>query len=133
MGTKDYEYNLDLEAISQAAESLEKQLQSRRDFYRKKGGDWEWRAGMFDRIIYVLEPVIKVCKDREIDQPFSLNGFFIRRTGIAASDIILDPREGTDSLFERLAFLLRGGGDILDVENPSVVYSIRRTILYEHP
>lgn len=64
MEDKEYKFSLDLEAVAEAA-ALEKQLQSRRDFYRKKGGDWEWRAGMFDRIIYVLEPVIKVCKDIE--------------------------------------------------------------------
>ncbi|OSI14498.1 hypothetical protein BWD09_10370 [Neisseria dentiae] len=107
MAQQEYEFNLDLDAIAEAAAALEKQLIARRDYYKEIGRNR--RAEMFDWIIYVLEPVIKVCKDREIDQPFELVGFFISRTGIAASDIIWDPREGTDKLYVKLSELLQGG------------------------
>ncbi len=109
MEDKEYKFSLDLEAIAEAAAALEKQLQSRRDFYRKKGGDWEQRAEMFDWLLYTHAPIFTVCKNKEIDQPFNLDGFLVRRSRVAASEIMMDPNEGTEELFSRLADLLQGG------------------------
>ncbi len=107
METKTYEFNLDLDAIAEAAAALEKQLQIRRDYYKDRGSDW--MSGMFDWLIYTHTPIFTVCKNKEIDQPFNLDGFLVRRSRVAASEIMMDPNEGTEELFSRLADLLQGG------------------------
>lgn len=113
----NYKFQLDLDAIAQTATKLEQALFKIKQRYHEQGNaDYEPIA---DWLIDRLSPIITICKNKEIDQPFNIATFAVSRAGRDAVDLLFDPRHEADSLFDNLYKLLKGGMERDDFINSS--------------
>ena len=108
-----YKFQLDIEAIAQAATELEQALFDMKEEFHKKGN--QAYEPIADWLIYTMSPIITVCKNKEIEQPFGIAGFLVSRAGRDATDLLSD-YEKSRIAFGQLYQLLQGGLNIVDFD-----------------
>lgn len=101
-----YEFHLDLDAIAQTAIELEQALIEIKEEYHRKGN--QSYEPIADWLIYTMSPLITVCKNKEIVQPYNSAAFLVSRAGRDACDVI-DMFDKSRIAFGQLCILLKGG------------------------